>query len=151
MPVKPTKPCVYPRCPALIPLGEKYCPKHKAAELPTPCKGKRCAALVQWPEKYCAACRAKWLKKYDFERGSAASRGYGPKWKRFRAAYVADHPICEVCKARGQVTPTTEVHHILPVKLGGILLDKRNCIAVCTKCHRELERDTKKTNSDQKV
>jgi len=50
------------------------------------------------------------------ERGSASSRGYDVKWRRSRAAYLAEHPCCVVC---GDGTPATEVDHVIPLERGG--------------------------------
>ena len=33
------------------------------------------------------------------------------RWQRLRARYLATHPLCERCKAKGKVTLATEVHH----------------------------------------
>ena len=36
-------------------------------------------------------------------------------WKNIRAEYLALHPICEDCAARGDTRLATEVHHIIPI------------------------------------
>jgi len=40
-------------------------------------------------------------------RPTAASRGYGARWQRIRAAFLAAHPYCEDCGA-----PATDVDHV---------------------------------------
>jgi 5-methylcytosine-specific restriction enzyme A len=34
-----------------------------------------------------------------------------PKWKAFRLAYLAEHPLCERCLIQEIVTEATVVHH----------------------------------------
>ena len=50
----------------------------------------------------------------DRERPSAARRGYGPRWRRARAAFLAQHPLCAACWALGRVVPATVVDHRVP-------------------------------------
>jgi 5-methylcytosine-specific restriction protein A len=41
-------------------------------------------------------------------RPNAVRRGYGARWHRIRAAYLASHPVCE---EPGCVVAATDVHH----------------------------------------
>jgi 5-methylcytosine-specific restriction protein A len=50
----------------------------------------------------------------DQRRGSAASRGYGARWRRARKAYLAEHPFCVDCQAEHVVTLATAVDHEVP-------------------------------------
>jgi 5-methylcytosine-specific restriction protein A len=50
----------------------------------------------------------------DRQRPSAARRGYGPRWRRARAAFLARHPLCALCRAQGRVVPATVVDHVVP-------------------------------------
>ena len=50
----------------------------------------------------------------DRQRPSAARRGYGPRWRRARAAFLARHPLCAACRAQGRVVPATVVDHVVP-------------------------------------
>lgn len=34
------------------------------------------------------------------------------RWKRLRAAFIAEHPLCEECLAEGKTTSAEEVHHV---------------------------------------
>ena len=34
-------------------------------------------------------------------------------------SYAAEHPLCEVCLAKGVYTPTEDIHHKLPLSQGG--------------------------------
>jgi 5-methylcytosine-specific restriction endonuclease McrA len=47
-------------------------------------------------------------------RQSAASRGYGSRWRRFRASFLASHPLCVMCLASGRTTQASVVDHIVP-------------------------------------
>lgn len=47
---------------------------------------------------------------YDSRRPSAVERGYGAKWRKTRAAFLRDHPICE--DAEGCIAAATDVDHI---------------------------------------
>ena len=56
---------------------------------------------------------------YDVGRGTAHRRGYGRRWRRLRDAYLAEHPLCEVCEANGKLVAADVVDHIQPIRLGG--------------------------------
>ena len=73
---------------------------------------------------------------YDQQRGSAASRGYGGKWRKARLAYLAHHPLCRPCQAAKRVTVATIVDHIVPHK-GDMRLfwDHDNWQPICQPCH----------------
>jgi len=57
-----------------------------------------------------------------------------PKWGKVRAAYLKEHPVCEVCGgSKGR-----ECHHRMPFYLNPELeLDPKNLITLCRKnrCH----------------
>jgi 5-methylcytosine-specific restriction protein A len=55
-------------------------------------------------------------RDYEQRRGSARERGYDARWDRERAVFVRLHPLCLGCQARGEVTPTAVVDHIIPHK-----------------------------------
>ncbi|MGI6166697.1 MAG: HNH endonuclease [Eubacteriales bacterium] len=46
------------------------------------------------------------------------------------------HPLCEDCLESGRLTPTAEVHHILPLSCGGTHDDSNLC-ALCRSCHNK--------------
>ena len=108
MPMKPKKPCHHPGCPKLT--EGRFCEEHEAV-------------MNQRYEKY--------------DRDPATRRRYGRAWKRIRDRYVADHPLCEMCKKAGKLTPTEEVHHILPLSRGGTHA-QTNLMALCKRCHSEI-------------
>lgn len=51
---------------------------------------------------------------YDRDRGNSAQRGYGHKWRRYRIAFLREHPLCVDCEREGRVTAATVVDHIEP-------------------------------------
>jgi 5-methylcytosine-specific restriction protein A len=72
----------------------------------------------------------------DRERPSAARRGYGPRWRRARAAFLAQHPLCAACRALGRVVPATVVDHVVPHRGDQRLFwDESNWAPACKPCH----------------
>ena len=72
---------------------------------------------------------------------------YGRAWTRIRHRYVKSHPFCELCAIRGVRTPTEEVHHLLPVSLGGSHADE-NLLALCHACHVKLHKTMSEFESE---
>ena len=75
-------------------------------------------------------------RELDRQRPSAARRGYGPRWRRARAAYLACHPLCVPCKVAGRLEPATVVDHVAahrgdPVRFW----DESNWQSLCKPCH----------------
>lgn len=108
MPRKPKRPCSYPGCPKLT--DGRFCTEHQKQE------NKR-------------------YEKYD--RDPAVRQRYGRAWKRIRDRHVANHPLCEMCLKKGKLTPTEEVHHIIPLSRGGTH-DDDNLMSLCKACHSEI-------------
>jgi 5-methylcytosine-specific restriction enzyme A len=75
-------------------------------------------------------------RELDRQRPSATRRGYGPHWRRARAAYLARHPLCVRCHAKGCVEPSTTVDHVVPHRGDPVLFwDERNWQGLCKRCH----------------
>ena len=74
------------------------------------------------------------------ERPSAASRGYGSRWKRLRIIYLKRHPICENPFGYDHhVVPATDIDHIISRRNGGP--DSfQNLQALCHSCHSQKTR-----------
>ena len=105
MPKRPPRPCSHPGCPALT--DGQFCPEHR---------------------KLAAA-------RYNrYERDPAIQKLYGGAWPRIRARFLAEHPLCVVCRKEGRVTAADEVHHILPLSQGGTHAED-NLMALCKACH----------------
>jgi phage terminase large subunit-like protein/5-methylcytosine-specific restriction endonuclease McrA len=78
-------------------------------------------------------------REFDLYRGTSASRGYDRKWTKVRNAYIADHPLCEVCSRPDFPVLAELVHHIVPVdQAPDRLLDETNLQAVCRDCHARI-------------
>lgn len=105
------------------------------------------------PKAICARCRrtgcdckAKSRKEYqqglDERRGSAASRGYGWRWRnpdKTGAAdqYIAANPLCAECARHGKVRAASDVDHIVPHKGDSDLFwDQDNWQSLCGLCHK---------------
>jgi 5-methylcytosine-specific restriction protein A len=72
----------------------------------------------------------------DTARGTAASRGYDGKWQRYRAGFLAAHPLCARCLAGGRTTAATVVDHITPHKGDARLFwNTANHQPLCKPCH----------------
>lgn len=54
-----------------------------------------------------------------YGRDKDTKRRYGRAWKRIRDKYVAEHPFCEQCYAKGVLFPTEEIYHKLLLSEGG--------------------------------
>ncbi len=107
MPYKPLKPCKYPSCPKLT--DGDYCPEHKK--------------LMD--------------KRYDtYQRSKESAQFYhSHAWKKKRQDFLIEHPFCEQCRRQGRLTKATVVDHIIPIRMGGSLLDDENLQALCASCH----------------
>ena len=106
MPSRPMKPCNTPGCAVLS--REAYCPKHKRQRRSTK----------------------------DSDRGTAAQRGYGYRWQRARATFLAEYPLCRECEGMGIIKPATVVDHIIPHKGDhGLFWDQGNWQPLCKRHH----------------
>ena len=75
-------------------------------------------------------------RELDRLRPSAARRGYGPRWRRARAAFLARHPLCASCQADGRLVPATVVDHVVPHRGDAALFwSKANWQGLCNPCH----------------
>ena len=106
MPTSPLRGCRHPGCPELVASG---------------------------------MCRAHQRVRYasqDRDRGGAAARGYDAAWARARRAFLASHPLCEVCAARGDVRAASVVDHVISIREDpSRRLDPANLRAMCKPCH----------------
>ncbi len=102
MPQRLRHPCSYPGCPGLT--NECFCPAHTKAE----------------------------TRRYEQERGSAASRGYGARWRRIRIMVLAEEPLCRECAKQGRVEAAMDVHHLD----GNVQnMAQENLEPLCHECH----------------
>ena len=57
------------------------------------------------------------------------------RWRRLRAAFLAEHPLCKLCGDRGRVTVATVVDHVTPIGAGGDAWDWDNLQSLCETDH----------------
>ena len=108
IPNKSKKPCAHHGCPVLT--KDRFCPEHTRAD-------------------------ARHYNRY--ERDRETYKRYGQPWKQVRAAYLSEHPLCEVCWKDGFLKPASLVHHRVKLTDGGTN-DWSNLQAVCGQCHSRL-------------
>lgn len=102
-----------------------------------PCKHSGCPALVS--KGYCnehqhKAAQAR--QQADSQRGTSSQRGYGSRWQKVRATFLAHHPLCAHCKASGYITAAKVVDHIRPHRGDQALFwNHDNWQALCKPCH----------------
>lgn len=114
MPVAPRRPCAKPGCGILG--NSTYCETHT--------KAKEAEVRVE-------------RIKYDAERGTSASRGYTYRWSKVSKQYRVNHPLCVMCEAKGKLTPSQCVDHIVAVEDKDDLnfWNEDNWQALCNECH----------------
>ncbi|MBP7336877.1 HNH endonuclease [Niveispirillum sp.] len=101
---------------------------------PKPCAHPGCGALVH--SRYCAAHQRAERAASDARRPSARERGYGSKWERARAEFLACNPWCVRCKEAGRQVQASHVDHITPHRGDDRLFWSRsNWQALCRPCH----------------
>jgi len=78
----------------------------------------------------------------EHRRGAASgASGYGAKWAKLRARFIAQHPVCELC---GSPRPL-DAHHVDHARPGDPTFYRwDNLQALCRSCHRKLTEAEKK-------
>ena len=110
-------------------MGARTVPKKSKR----PCSHPNCPKLTEG--RYCVEHQRQAYQRYDkYERDPASRKRYGYTWRRIRSRYVAEHPFCELCFERGVLVLVEEVHHKVPLSVGGTH-DWNNLISLCRSCH----------------
>jgi 5-methylcytosine-specific restriction protein A len=87
------------------------------------------------------------------------------QWLQLRRDAITRHPLCEQCKANGYITPSVEVHHIIPVESAvtyrekvRLMYDPTNLRALCHDCHVKIHtgmgrsgREATRKRNDERV
>lgn len=83
-------------------------------------------------------CARHCCKQADYHRPSAARRGYDGRWRKYRLAFLHEHPVCRACEAQGEYRLATDVDHIIPVngKDDPLFWDTENHQPLCSKHHK---------------
>jgi 5-methylcytosine-specific restriction protein A len=72
----------------------------------------------------------------DRQRPNASARGYGPKWRHARLAFLALHPLCVSCHGQGRSASATIVDHVVPHRGDQRLFwSEANWQGLCKPCH----------------
>ena len=110
----------------------------------TRCRFPGCNRAVR--DRFCDEHRRATWRAADARRATPAERGYDARWRRLRAWYIRQHPLCEDCLEEGIVCATAiEVDHILPISVrADMRLDASNLRSRCHMHHR------RKTLQDEK-
>ena len=75
-------------------------------------------------------------KMYDKGRPTSTVRGYDARWRKYRAVFLAKHPLCEECKRQGRTKAANVVDHIVPHRGDKDLFwAVDNHRALCIPCH----------------
>ena len=114
MPPAPRKPCAKPGCGKLS--DSTYCGEHTVQK-----------QTVQKRERI----------RYDNERGTSASRGYGSRWTKYSKQYRENNPLCVHCQKEGRLTLAQCVDHIKAVSGPDdpLFYDVSNLQSLCQTCH----------------
>ena len=108
MPYKPKKPCAQPGCPNLT--DGRYCDGHAKTNMQA-------------------------YNKYD--RDPESNKRYGRGWKKVRAGFLSENPLCELCRDTGRFAPAAVAHHRRKVSDGGTNAED-NLMSLCGSCHSRL-------------
>ena len=71
------------------------------------------------------------------DRRAAIAFYQSPKWRKLRAAHLAEFPLCHRCPI-DRPTAAKEVHHKIPRDVApDLALDPENLEGLCRPCHRK--------------
>ena len=98
-----------------------------------PCRYPGCPDFAVQGQVFCSI-HMEWSS--DRQRGGASARGYDARWKKARAIFLKQHPLCAFCQAEGKLVPATVVDHIIPHRGNQQLFwDQTNWESLCKTCH----------------
>lgn len=92
-----------------------------------PCRQPGCPSLIRGGGWCDAHKPAAWASTTT----SAASRGYGPQWRRLRAIVLDRDPVCKGCGKAASM----HVDHVVPKARGGTDAIQ-NLQGLCERCHQ---------------
>jgi 5-methylcytosine-specific restriction enzyme A len=97
-----------------------------------------------------APLRCEVNREADFRRGSAAARGYGSRWAKASATFLARNPLCSYCALRGFVTPSALTDHLYPHRwpiYDGVFWETKWWVASCKPCHDSFKQSVERQGS----
>ena len=80
----------------------------------------------------------------DLKRKDRQKVYHSAKWRRLANAYLASHPMCEMCAQRGVDRLAVDVHHRVSftrftgLERMAMAYDPKNLIALCKECHANI-------------
>jgi 5-methylcytosine-specific restriction endonuclease McrA len=84
----------------------------------------------------CPDCKRQEWREIDKRRPAASQRGYGPRWRRIRARFLRENPICVDCGAPATVADHDPLSRVELVARGVSDPDHpRNLRPRCASCH----------------
>lgn len=110
-----------------------------------PCRYGGCPRLTDSRSGYCAEHEKKQVQHYDKYLRQEHNQRYGSKWRKLRARFLSENPLCEQCRLNGKYTIATEVHHIKPLSDGGTN-EVQNLMPLCKSCHSRITLTTENRN-----
>ena len=97
-----------------------------------------CRNLAEQGSSYCGEHKPAPLAKV------ADSFYLSVRWRRFRAWYIAKHPLCAICAAEGRTVAGYIVDHIVELVDGGKPFAEDNAQSLCRACHNRKTKAEKK-------
>jgi len=97
-----------------------------------PCKHQGCGKLIPSGTKYCEDHQ----QVNHFEIRSTKEKGYNNAWRKARARFLKQHPLCVRCLEKGTHRRANVVDHITPHRGDETFFwDEKNWQALCKSCH----------------
>lgn len=117
--------------------------------------------FINTPIEICLTrCKTKDYERYIYEWFNEFNRGkynysseenrfyHSSEWlKKRNEVLMLDHHECQMCKAKGEYTPATTVHHVKPLKdrpdLALSIFDgsERQLVSLCSACHNKVHKE----------
>jgi 5-methylcytosine-specific restriction protein A len=75
-------------------------------------------------------------QRENANRDRAVSALYGVSWRKARAVFLREHPLCVCCATTGSITPASVVDHVIPHR-GDVrqFWNRENWQSLCKPCH----------------
>lgn len=76
---------------------------------------------------------------------TAAERGYDYRWRKARAQFLKEHPLCEYCEREGRVMAASVVDHRIPHRGDQkVFWDTSGWVPLCPHCHNSVKQREEK-------
>lgn len=89
-------------------------------------------------------------KDYNKIRSDTDKEYKTARWIRLRRMKLNHNPLCERCQKKGIIKLAVLVHHIKPVKSGGVMYDMDNLMSLCHDCHILIHQELNQKGSNKK-